>query len=146
MLLPLQGEYTNCFVHRALPYAMCFWAFSPSHVIADNHKIFLMSKHTQQSTSKRINMKKIELTQQEIALIEQSLQDSGYYDRDNDMMMIVNRIYPDEERACMMALIDKAQALQHEIDPEMESLSSEWNCDLLLWYYKQYLAQENKKY
>ena len=39
-------------------------------------------------------MKKIELTQQEIALIEQSLQDSGYYDRDNDMMMIVDRIYP----------------------------------------------------
>ena len=25
----LQGEYTNCFVHRALPYAICFWAFSP---------------------------------------------------------------------------------------------------------------------
>ena len=91
-------------------------------------------------------MKKIELTQQEIALIEQSLQDSGYYDRDNDMMMIVDRIYPDEERACMMALIDKAQAPQQEIDPEMESLSSEWNCDLLLWYYKQYLAQENKKH
>ena len=29
-LLPLQGEHTNGFVHRALPYAMCFWAFSPS--------------------------------------------------------------------------------------------------------------------
>ena len=25
----LQGEYTNCLVHMALPYAMCFWAFSP---------------------------------------------------------------------------------------------------------------------
>ena len=24
----LQGEYTNCFVHRALPYAMCFWALA----------------------------------------------------------------------------------------------------------------------
>ena len=23
MLLPLQGEYTNWLVHRALPYAMC---------------------------------------------------------------------------------------------------------------------------
>ena len=22
-LLPLQGEYTNCLIHRALPYAMC---------------------------------------------------------------------------------------------------------------------------
>ena len=28
-LLPLQGEYTNYLVHRALPHAMCFWAFSP---------------------------------------------------------------------------------------------------------------------
>ena len=36
-LLPLQGEYTNCFVHRVLPYAMCFWAFSPCDVIVDNH-------------------------------------------------------------------------------------------------------------
>ena len=54
-LLPLQGEYTNCFVHRVLPYAMCFWALAfPSaadlfdvqpacHVIADNHK-YNMSK------------------------------------------------------------------------------------------------------
>ena len=49
MLLPLQGEYTNGFVHRALPYAMCFWALAfPSaadlfdvqpvcHLIADNY-------------------------------------------------------------------------------------------------------------
>ena len=48
-LLPLQGEYTNCFIHRALPYAMYFWALAfPSaadlfdvqpacHVMAYNH-------------------------------------------------------------------------------------------------------------
>ena len=29
MLLPLQGEYSNFLVHRAMPYAMSFWAFSP---------------------------------------------------------------------------------------------------------------------
>ena len=27
-LLPLQGEYTNYFVHRVLPYAKCFWALA----------------------------------------------------------------------------------------------------------------------
>ena len=26
-LLPLQGEYTNCLVHRAMPYAMSFCPF-----------------------------------------------------------------------------------------------------------------------
>ena len=35
MLLPLQGEYTNHLVHRALPYAMCFWAFSPFPSVAN---------------------------------------------------------------------------------------------------------------
>ena len=51
MLLPLQGGYTNCFVPRALPYAMCFWALAfPSaadlfdvqpvcYVIVYNHNI-----------------------------------------------------------------------------------------------------------
>ena len=27
-LLPLLGEYTNYLVHRALPYAKCFWALA----------------------------------------------------------------------------------------------------------------------
>lgn len=25
----LQGEYSNFLVHRAMPYAMSFWAYSP---------------------------------------------------------------------------------------------------------------------
>ena len=87
-------------------------------------------------------MKKIELTQQEVALIEQHLMDSGYYDRDNDEVMLIDRNLSDEEQACMDALVDKAEALQAEIDPEMDGQFSEWNCDILLWYYKLYQAQE----
>lgn len=87
-------------------------------------------------------MKKIELTEQEINLIEQHLRDSGYYDQDNETVAIVDRMLSAEDQECMDALQEKAEALQEEIDPEMEGQFSVWNCDILLWYYNLYKAQE----
>lgn len=47
-----------------------------------------------------------------------------------------------EEVNTMNGLIDKAKALQEEIDPEMEGQFAEPDCDLISWFWKQYQAQE----
>ena len=47
-----------------------------------------------------------------------------------------------EEVNAMNGLIDKAKALQEEIDPEMDGQMAEPDCDLISWFWKQYQAQE----
>ena len=75
-------------------------------------------------------MEKIVLRQEEIALIEKHL--AGQY----------NPFFaPKEEQEMFNALIDKAEALEDELDAIDERMS-EPNCDLLSWFYKKYKTQE----
>ena len=75
-------------------------------------------------------MEKIILTTEETALIEKHL--NGDY----------NPFFSSkEEQEMFNALIDKAEALEDELDAIDERMS-EPNCDLLSWFYKKYKAQE----
>ena len=75
-------------------------------------------------------MEKIILTAEETALIEKHL--AGQY----------NPFFSSKEEQKMFnALIDKAEALEDELDAIDERMS-EPNCDLLSWFYKKYKAQE----
>ena len=75
-------------------------------------------------------MEKIILTAEEIALIEKHL--NGDY----------NPFFATEvEQAMFNNLIDKAEALEDELDAIDERMS-EPNCDLLSWFYKKYKAQD----
>jgi len=75
-------------------------------------------------------MEKIILTAEETALIEKHL--AGQY----------NPFFSSKEEQKMFnALIDKAEALEDELDAIDERMS-EPNCDLLSWFYKKYKAQD----
>ena len=74
-------------------------------------------------------MEKINLSQEEIALIEKHLK--GDY----------NPFFaPKEEQELFNALIDKAEALEDELNAIDERLN-EKNSDLLAWFYKKYHQQ-----
>ena len=75
-------------------------------------------------------MEKIILTTEETALIEKHL--NGDY----------NPFFSSkEEQEMFNGLINKAEALEDELDAIDERMS-EPNCDLLVWFYKKYKAQE----
>ena len=75
-------------------------------------------------------MEKIILTAEETALIEKHL--NGDY----------NPFFATEvEQAMFNNLIEKAEALEDELDAIDERMS-EPNCDLLSWFYKKYKAQD----
>lgn len=74
-------------------------------------------------------MEKIILTEQEQALIERHL--AGEY----------NPFFaPKEEQEMFNSLIDRAEALEDELDAIDERMS-EPNCDLLSWYYNKFKTQ-----
>lgn len=75
-------------------------------------------------------MDKFILTAEEITLIERHL--AGKYSP---------FFAPKEEQELFNTLIEKAEALEDELDAIDERMS-EPNCDLLSWYYKKYKAQE----
>lgn len=75
-------------------------------------------------------MKKIELSQIEKDAIKQHLNGGIGFDAPLEIVEAMNSV------------IDKADALQAEIDPEMEGQFAEPNCDLISWFMKQYEAQE----
>lgn len=87
-------------------------------------------------------MEKIILNEQEIRLIRQHLEDQGYFAKKGEMIMIVSRVLPPEDDEVMNSLVDKADAFAEldDYDGQME----EWNCDLLLWYYRQWTEQGNE--
>ena len=88
-------------------------------------------------------MQKIKLTEQEIRLIRQSLEDDGYFAKKGEMIMLVNRMMPEEDMKCYDKLLKKALKAERDHDAWRE-VNKVWNCDVLLWYYKQWLAQGNK--
>ena len=87
-------------------------------------------------------MEKIELSEREIFLLKQHLKDNGYFAKKGKMIMLVSRFLSEEDDAIMEKLTEKADALA-ELD-DYKGQMEEWNCDLLLWYYKKYLKQGNK--
>lgn len=52
---------------------------------------------------------------------------------------------PIEEVKAMNAIIERAEALQDELDA-VDEVMEEPDCDLVLWYWKQYLKQEGLEY
>lgn len=71
-------------------------------------------------------MKKIELTEKEIEVIGQQL--AGEFDR---------VFAPDDDKAALMSVIDKAGALMEELDAY-----DELDDDLILWFWNKYQEQE----
>lgn len=71
-------------------------------------------------------MKKIELTEKEIEVIGQQL--AGEFDR---------VFAPDDDKAALMSVIDKAGALMEELDAY-----DELGDDLILWFWNKYQEQE----
>lgn len=71
-------------------------------------------------------MKKIELTEREIEVIGQQL--AGEFDR---------VFAPDDDKAALMSVIDKAGALMEELDAY-----DELGDDLILWFWNKYQEQE----
>lgn len=71
-------------------------------------------------------MKKIELTEKEIEVIGQQL--AGEFDR---------VFAPEEDKAALMSVIDKADALMEELDAY-----DELDDDLILWFWNKYQEQE----
>ena len=70
-------------------------------------------------------MKKIELTEKEIEVIGQQL--AGEFDR---------VFAPDDDKAALMSVIDKAGALMEELDAY-----DELGDDLILWFWNKYQEQ-----
>lgn len=75
-------------------------------------------------------MTKIELTDVEVALIEKHL--SGKVNAFSTS---------EEEQTVINGLIDKAEALEEELDAIDERMEMP-SCDLLAWYYKKYQEQQ----
>ena len=71
-------------------------------------------------------MKKIELSEKEIEVIRQQL--AGEFDR---------VFAPEEDKAALMSVIDKADALMEELDAY-----DELGDDLILWFWNKYQEQE----
>ncbi len=48
----------------------------------------------------------------------------------------------EDQQIRFMRVIDKATALQKEIDPEYKGQFAEEDCDLIRWFWKEYIKQE----
>lgn len=74
-------------------------------------------------------MKKIELSQQEIEVIEKHLRGE-----------IGNFTATPEEQQILTKLLNEAEALQDELDA-IDEVMAEPDCDILSWYLKKYRNQ-----
>lgn len=76
-------------------------------------------------------MKKIELTDDEIKVIKQHL---------NGEIEVWSAT--EEQQRLLTKVIEDAEALQEEIDPDFEEQFALPDCDIVHWYYNKYNEQQ----
>lgn len=76
---------------------------------------------------------KIELTPLELAMLEKEIKHE-FFPPNNTL----------EENKAYARVIDKAEALMHELNA-IDEVMSEPRCDMMLWFWKKYKAQEGIK-
>lgn len=90
-------------------------------------------------------MEKIELNEMERDLIERHLRyEIGYYAKEGEPIALYHLSLTPEEQECKDRLIEKASALEEELDAIDERLEV-FDCDLLLWYWLKYQEQRTNE-
>lgn len=89
-------------------------------------------------------MEKIVLSELEKDLIERYLRDEiGYYAKEGESVALVSPMYTKEEGECWDKLLDKACALEDELNAGDEVMKVH-ACSVILWYWLKYLEQEKE--